>query len=271
MGKRILVALVGVPILLLVLLWLSPIYTPVLVALLAAVASFEMGRALGLSHPRIQGYVMLLAAGVPFWVYYGQGRLPALMALFVYTLLLFLEAMASGYKVNISLAAGVSFISFIAAYFLSALVQIRIAEMGRIYILLPLAIPFMSDAVAMFCGLLFGKHKLAPTISPKKSREGAVGGLLGGTVIAVLYGFVAATIMGVSVHYWILILYGFFGSAIAQIGDLSFSYIKRQNGIKDFGKIFPGHGGVLDRFDSVIFCTPFLAILIIMLPAFWQS
>ena len=74
--------------------------------------------------------------------------------------------------------------------------------------------------------------------------------------------------MGVEVHFAALLLYGCLGSAVSQIGDLSFSYVKRQNRIKDFGTIFPGHGGVLDRFDSVIFCAPFIEVLIMVLPAF---
>ncbi|MDF2838519.1 MAG: phosphatidate cytidylyltransferase [Evtepia sp.] len=266
--NRILVSLVGIPILLLVLLLFPPIYTPILIALLSMVASFETSRALGVKQIRVQAYSMLLAAGVPFWVYYGELPLPALFAMLVYVVLLFVEALPSHYKIEIGVIGGVFFFSVFVPYFLSSIVRIGSHPLRDFYILVPLLIPFLSDAVAMFSGMLFGKHKLAPEISPKKTREGSVGGLLGGTIAVLLYGMLISLVADVGVNFLYLAIYGLLGSAVSQIGDLSFSYVKRQNGIKDFGTIFPGHGGVLDRFDSVIFCAPFIEILIILIPAF---
>jgi phosphatidate cytidylyltransferase len=232
------------------------------------IASFETSRALSVKQIRVQAYSMLLAAGVPFWVYYGEGPFPALCGLLLYVVLLFVEALRSHYEVEIGLVGGVFLFSTFVPYFLSSIVRIGLHPLRDYYILVPLLIPFLSDAVAMFSGMLFGKHKLAPDISPKKTKEGSIGGLLGGTVAVLLYGFVISLIADVGVNYFYLALYGLLGSAISQIGDLSFSYVKRQNGVKDFGTIFPGHGGVLDRFDSVIFCAPFLEILIMYIPAF---
>jgi len=266
--NRILVALVGSPILLWVLLGLPPIFTPVFVALLAMVASYEASRALGVKHLRIQAYSMVLSAGIPFWVYFGEGQLPALIAMLLYVGLLFMEALPSNYAVKVSSIGAVFFFSVFIPYFLSSLVRINALPLRLCYILVPLIIPFMSDACAMFSGMLFGKRKLAPGISPKKTLEGSIGGLAGGTLAALLYGLIIGHIMGVEVHFAALLIYGCLGSAVSQIGDLSFSYVKRQNGIKDFGDIFPGHGGVLDRFDSVIFCAPFIEVLIMVLPAF---
>ena len=141
-------------------------------------------------------------------------------------------------------------------------------ELGVYYILLPLVAAFSSDAFAYFAGLALGKHKLAPRLSPKKTVEGSVGGLCGAIVGCLIYALVMQFGFALHVNYFAFVVYGVLGSVISQMGDLSFSYIKRQSGIKDFGTIFPGHGGVLDRFDSVIFCAPLIEILIWLLPAF---
>lgn len=263
--------IVGVPVLLLVLLVLPPIYTPILIAALAMVASYETSRAMGVRQIRIQLYSVILAGTVPFWVYYGEGSLPALCALLLYVILLFAEALPSLYTVEVGVIGGVFFFSVFVPYFLSSIVRIGLSPQHLWYILVPLIIPFLSDAMAMFSGMLFGKRKLAPDISPKKTMEGSIGGLLGGFLGVLLYGLILSQLTGVVVNYAYLAIYGLFGSAVSQIGDLSFSYVKRQNGIKDFGSIFPGHGGVLDRFDSVIFCAPFIEIMIILIPAFTQG
>lgn len=268
MRNRILVSIAGIPVLLFVLLVLPPIYTPILISALAMVASYETSRALGVKQFRMQAYSILLAGAVPFWVYYGEGPLPALCGLLLYVILLFAAALPSHYTVEIGLIGGVFFFSVFAPYFLSSIVRIGLNPLRSGYILVPLVIPFLSDAMAMFSGMLFGKHKLAPDISPKKTREGSIGGLIGGTLGILLYGSVIHFILGAEVNYLYLAIYGVLGSAISQFGDLSFSYVKRQHNIKDFGSIFPGHGGVLDRFDSVIFCAPVIEILIILIPAF---
>ena len=140
-------------------------------------------------------------------------------------------------------------------------------EVGVYLVAIPLVTAFTSDAFALFAGMLFGRHKLAPALSPKKTVEGAVGGLVGAVVCTMLYGVLIHTAFGVQANYLSLAVYGAVGSVFSQLGDLSFSYIKRQYQIKDFGNIFPGHGGVLDRFDSVIFCAPLIEVLCALLPA----
>lgn len=110
---------------------------------------------------------------------------------------------------------------------------------------------FGTDIMAYFTGMAFGKHKLCPHLSPKKSVEGAVGGVIGSMVLCAIYGHF---FMPDSV--WVSLAIGLFGSIIAQLGDLSASAFKRQMGIKDYGNLIPGHGGILDRFDSVMFTGP---------------
>ena len=133
---------------------------------------------------------------------------------------------------------------------------------------LPILLPFVVDAGAMFVGMLLGKHPFAPVLSPKKTVEGSVGGLIVGVGITLLYGLVFHFITDVEVNYYFLAVYGILGGVITEVGDLAFSYVKRNRKIKDFGHILPGHGGVLDRFDSVIFCAPLIELLIQWLPAF---
>lgn len=119
-----------------------------------------------------------------------------------------------------------------------------------------------SDTCAYFVGVMLGRHKLAPTLSPKKSIEGAIGGVLGATIAGGIYGKILEY-CGIFTGGGILIfaLLGMCGSIVAQIGDLAASAIKRNFDIKDYGNCIPGHGGVLDRFDSVIFTSPLIYVL----------
>lgn len=125
------------------------------------------------------------------------------------------------------------------------------------------AIPWMTDAGGYFVGASIGKHKLCPNISPKKTIEGAVGGVLFGIITSVLLGILFQFVFfkNLSINFFALILLGITVAVLSIIGDLSFSLIKRCYNIKDFGSIFPGHGGMLDRFDSIIFTAPVIVII----------
>ena len=130
------------------------------------------------------------------------------------------------------------------------------------WVVLTVGVPWISDSVAYFVGSAIGKRKLCPVISPKKTVEGAVAGVIGGTLAPLLFGLVFQLIYGnVTINYWILPVIGLLNSVISIFGDLLFSVIKRHCGIKDYGSIMPGHGGLLDRFDSVILCTPVIFII----------
>ncbi|MEG1858289.1 MAG: phosphatidate cytidylyltransferase [Pseudoflavonifractor sp.] len=274
MEKRIIVAVVLTPLLLFVLFqpWL-PILLPIMIALLSMIAIYEAVWSTGfLKHPRICAYSMLLAGVIPFWVYYDGRPLPALCGLFLYVVLLFSEAISSHKQVTLEKMGGAFFLSVMIPFFLSSFLRIRL--MGQLWsylIILPFIAAFLSDACALFAGMALGKHKLAPELSPKKTVEGAIGGLVGATLSMLLYGAVMQFGFHLQVNYIALTLYGVLGSAVSQLGDLSFSYVKREYGVKDFGNLFPGHGGVLDRFDSVIFCAPLMELLIRCLPALGVS
>lgn len=134
--------------------------------------------------------------------------------------------------------------------FFNLLISFRFAEKWLlVYLLL---ISTMTDTFAYFVGSLIGKHKIAPKVSPKKSLEGCIGGSIAGTAIASIFYY---NVLSSNINIFLLILMTLFLSILGQLGDLFFSKIKRENGIKDFSNIMPGHGGVLDRLDSITFIT----------------
>lgn len=124
---------------------------------------------------------------------------------------------------------------------------------------------WISDTCAYLVGVMIGKHKLAPVLSPKKSIEGAVGGIVGAAAVGALFGAYLDSVLYLENFAVILAIVGGVGSVISQVGDLAASAIKRNHDIKDYGKLIPGHGGIMDRFDSVIFTAPITYFLIIML------
>lgn len=125
---------------------------------------------------------------------------------------------------------------------------------------------WICDTCAYLTGICIGKHKLAPILSPKKSIEGAVGGILGSAIVGALYGyFVVESVVVEQSITWIFVVISAVGAVISQVGDLAASAIKRNQEIKDYGKLIPGHGGVMDRFDSVIFTAPMIYFLTLLL------
>ena len=148
------------------------------------------------------------------------------------------------------------------AVMLSCIYQTRMLIGGAYLVWLIFLCSWGSDTCAYCVGVLFGKHKMAPVLSPKKSIEGAVGGVLGTVLLTILYGWIFRTEMNLTLEY-VFILAGIsgVGAMVSMIGDLAASAIKRNYNIKDYGKIIPGHGGILDRFDSVIFTAPMICFL----------
>jgi len=154
---------------------------------------------------------------------------------------------------------------FYVVVMLSFVYLIRMLPGGVFFVWLIFICAWGSDTSAYCVGLTIGKRKLAPVLSPKKSVEGAIGGVVGAALISVLYAVAINHFAGASVDVLHFGVVGAVGSGVAQIGDLAASAIKRSHGIKDFGKLIPGHGGVLDRFDSVIFTAPIIYLLTILL------
>ena len=150
--------------------------------------------------------------------------------------------------------------AFVVTGFMS-LVMLRDLEIGKFIFLLAFVGPWFTDTFAYFTGYFFGKHKLIPDVSPKITIEGSVGGTLFCIIGCAIYGYIIkANFLSDIPPVWAFAILGFILAIVSQVGDLIFSLIKRKYNIKDYGFIFPGHGGVLDRFDSIIATAPLLLI-----------
>ena len=267
MKQRILVAVVGIPLLLLVLCWAPHWATAALLAALGIIGAHELLAAVCGPEKTRQLWVLagVLAVLTVFSTYaeldaYKKTVLEAAPWLLCagVALLFFLAVRWYGRENAIAfqdicavLLGGVAI-----PLAMSCLLRLRLLTYGGGLVLMPLVAAFMSDSAALFTGMACGKHKLAPKASPKKTVEGAVGGLVGGVlgmiVFRIVFFFVPVEPLPIG---WCMVI-GLVGAFMGQLGDLSFSIIKRQFGIKDYGRLLPGHGGVLDRFDSVIFAAP---------------
>jgi len=151
----------------------------------------------------------------------------------------------------------------------SALSAIRYIPLGGYCIALIFFASWICDTFAYLFGSRFGKHKLIPEISPKKSVEGAIAGVISSALVFALYGLIVDLATdAISVNYIVLVVSGLVLSVVSQFGDLIASLIKREHGIKDYGRIFPGHGGVMDRFDSMLAVAMPLLLICLAFPPF---
>ena len=267
MKTRVIAAMVLLPLLLVVVLAAPKIFTAILFGLMAALAAYELLVGTGIvKHPRLCVYSAVVAFWCVLWCGLGIGYAWLLLGILIFWTALFAEMMTSDMKlpfekVAVCFAAGV-----LLPLLLGSLVRIHSAEKGRFFILIPFALAFLSDSGAYFAGLKFGKHKLAPTISPKKTIEGVIGGMLAAVLGMIVYCLVLEVFFQLKANYLFAILYGLVGSAAGVFGDQCFSVIKRQTGIKDYGNLIPGHGGILDRFDSMMIVGPLAEVLLLLLP-----
>ena len=154
---------------------------------------------------------------------------------------------------------------FYTVYLVSYAAILRNMEHGIWLVILPLITAVAADTFALFVGVKFGKHKLIPKVSPKKTVEGAVGGWVGAIVCTVVYYFIMnAFEVNIGLKWFDFVIIGAIGGVIAQIGDLTASSMKRYLGIKDFGKLIPGHGGVMDRIDSYLVVFPIVFLYMVL-------
>ena len=269
MAKRILTAVIWLPIVALLFAY-APIWCIALaISVLSAIGVYELLWATGfVRQKRLCGYSMAFAVLVPFWAYFGSDMHIFLAGLFLLAVVCFLDGMIHHARITFEMVSGALFGALIVPCFLSAFLRLEASAGTRLIFALPLVYAFISDAGGYFIGRFCGKHKLVPELSPKKTVEGAIGAVIFAMAGGLLFGLVAQYGFGLAPRYLALMLLGVPMSIVSQFGDLTFSYIKREFGIKDYGKIFMGHGGVLDRFDSVIFAAPALELLLCVVPIF---
>ena len=267
MKTRLIAAAVLIPVLLVVVLVAPPVCTAILLGAVCAIGAYELLAGTGLvKSMRLIAYTALVAFCVPIWCYCGKDPVWAEIGILAFTGLLFGEVLISHGKLRFERIAVCLAGGLLIPYLLSAILRILCAENGRQLILLPFVIAYAADSGAYFIGCAWGKHKLAPNISPKKSVEGLVGGIASAVVGTLLYCLIIDLAFDLQANYAFAITYGIIGAFAGTFGDLSFSAIKRQTGIKDYGNLIPGHGGILDRFDSVIIVAPLVEILLALLP-----
>lgn len=271
MLQRVLVAVFGIPVLILILCVLPAWGAALLLAVTCAVGAWElMGAVKAWTNKRWA--VAFCAGGVPVWLYLDRDLLPFLLLIILFAM--FLSAILAYERrapVPFAHLAAAVFAGIVLPLMLSCLLRLRLLPGGNALVFVPLCICFGSDSLALFAGMLFGKHKMAPRVSPKKTVEGAVGGLLGGVAGMAVFKGVMVLVKQLGwrqappVSWLAVVLLGLLGGLAGELGDLSFSVIKREFDVKDYGRLLPGHGGVLDRFDSVAFVAPLVWGIILML------
>ncbi len=272
MVTRIVVGLLLGPAFLAALFFLCPAALAVIVAFIAGMASFELLRAAKIAHHNgMYACTALAAALIPLGHGAGYGSWTARAVAILLMAALFLPALGrygTGREIRFEHIIVCLFGGVGVPLFLSALVQLRWFDNGQFYVLLPVICAFTTDIGAYFFGVFLGKHRGITQVSPNKSLEGYIGGIATGCLCMLLYGWLVEYFSGIAVRLPVMALYGLLGSVITEIGDLSFSLIKRQCGVKDYGTLLPGHGGMMDRFDSTTFAAPALLLLVEILPAF---
>jgi len=295
MKTRIIVSAILLPIFFVILFIFPPIFLTFIVSAICAIAAYELLHATKIANKRVLVYTIIAALLTPMAVYLGNfGRygndgamtaasianlvlITLLISIFFIFMCLLLIELALTYKnkkaiekgtvlklrqIPIALAAGM-----LIPYMLSALIALKCMPYGHLFVLIPIVAAFMTDSGAYFIGVAFGKTKPFPTISPNKTVEGYIGGTIAGILGMLLYGIILSYTTPLTIVFPILIIYGILGAIVTELGDLTFSFIKRKCGIKDYGKLIPGHGGALDRFDSMTFCAPTIYLLTLILPA----
>ena len=259
--SRVLVAVIGVPVLVWVVLWAPSIVMMAALALLAGIGAIELQQCVsGVKRSELTGLSGICAVFTVTWYYHRPEYVAVLFIL--YAVLFFGHAIYKAGEVKFSQTMAALFGSIAIGYSFSAFLRMEAAGVHRAYLLLPFILSFACDTFAYFAGMAFGKHKLAPKVSPKKTIEGSIGGMAGNVVCGLIFAFVMDRWFGGSIGYGAMALLALLCSIVAQVGDLSFSLIKREFGIKDYGHLFLEHGGVLDRFDSVLFVTPVIEIIL---------
>ena len=267
------IGIIAVAMVLVALASFTPIYC-IGMAALAVIASFELLRVFGVHKEwHISAPTYVLSAVFPFLAYFigeSRGKFVLLMGAVLFSFLVYLLGVAvfSHKKIKFVLVAAVYMAIIYVIVSFTSLSLLMYVEKGIYYLGVIVISSWGCDAGAYFVGCKFGKHKLIPDVSPNKSVEGAIGGMVISILANVLYGHIVNICGGADVDYLALAILGLVLSVVAMIGDLIASLIKREYGIKDYSNLLPGHGGIVDRFDSVFPIATFLLMVSAVWPPF---
>ena len=267
MLKRIITSIFALCVLIPVLFLSHTWVFPIAISVVSVMCLFEMFRCMGYSKNltlTLPAYVIGAALPILQRIFKDGTKLIALAAVCAATYLVYTFALViwSHGKFTYNDMASSVLTSIYIVFALNMILYIRdFGENGNIIYLLIFIGAWITDIFAYFTGVFFGKHKLIEDVSPKKTIEGSIGGIVFCALSFVVTGVIADIFFGCNANLIFLGCSGVFISFIAQIGDLIMSVIKRHYGIKDYGKIFPGHGGMLDRFDSILAVSAGVAIM----------
>ena len=246
-------------------LYFGGIVTCGLMALVSLVGNMELLRVYGVNK-KTPGIVCYLAT-VLYYIAIYLDRMDIIVPMMVVYLLVMLAVYVLTFPTYSDKQIMAAFMDFIyESVMLSFVYLIRNMEHGLVLVLLIFVSSWINDTCAYFVGRALGKHKMAPVLSPKKSIEGLIGGIVGAGVFGAVFGILFDKYVDTMNYAPLLFaVVGAVGALPAVIGDLAASAIKRNNDIKDYGKLIPGHGGILDRFDSIIFTAPIIYYLLVYL------
>lgn len=264
--KRILSGVIGLPIVALILIYGNTYIIDILFGIVAIIAIYEYFNAVGKKYKPVKwlGYIACLLIPVIHLISKEYLLFTLALALTIIIAVLFIKVIASNMKTTINDIAVTFFGICYIVFFLTFIPILYGIKNGKYLIWFILIAAWGTDTCAYFVGSKFGKHKFSE-ISPKKSIEGCIGGTIGSIIISLIYTFAINKFVGLDISYIYIVLIGFVLSILSQIGDLSASSIKRTVAIKDFGNLIPGHGGILDRIDSIIFIAPFAYFLLTLI------
>lgn len=266
MKQRLISAFFGIIVLILVLLGNQTVFD-VVVTLISSMAIYEVLGAVGLKEKKtFTAFSVFMPLALMLASHFFEAYLLTVAFVFLAVFLLIMLFNHKRYSFSdVSMAFTSAIMLSVPFLFVSMTRRLGNENLDVLVILIG---SWITDSCAYFSGYFFGKHKLAPTISPKKTVEGSIGGVLGVIIIMVAYAYVAGNIMNVSVNLVSAAVIGFVAGVVSQFGDLCASIIKREHNIKDFGNIMPGHGGVMDRFDSLMFVAPAVYYILKFFPIF---
>lgn len=268
--QRLIFGALGIILALGVLIFCSVSFISFCVAVIALIGMYEFFKVTGLFQKKTPAVYLgfIFASAIYALAIFGgsflKENLMLLLAGYVFVLLsvmVFFRSKCTFGDVALSFMGT----AYISIFFLH-IIFIRQTNFGYLNIWLIFISAWSTDTFAYFAGRALGKHKLCPAISPKKTVEGAIGGTVGCVICICLYAFFCKKFAAVGANYVYAVIFAVLTAVFSQVGDLAASCIKREYGVKDYGNLIPGHGGILDRFDSALLISPLVYYLIKYLP-----